>query len=82
MSIFAIYDKIGKTYTNLTVDTSEATARRNFEFAVSQSTQLQFYCKGYELRKIAEIDLKTGVITPLKTSVFVCSGEEVLPHES
>lgn len=82
MNIYAIYDKVGQTYTNVTVDNSDATARRNFEFAVSQSVQLQFYCKGYELRRIAEIDLKTGIIVPLKTSVFVCSGEEVLPHEN
>lgn len=81
MKIYAIYDRIAETYTNITVDSSDATARRNFEFAVSQSVQLQFYCKNYELRCIGEIDLKTGIIVPQIAASLVCTGNEVLPHE-
>ena len=79
--VYALFDKAANTYTNITVDVSDDTAKRNFAFAVSQSAQLQFFTKWYELRRIADINLQTGFINPLPVSVLVCTGEEVMSHE-
>ena len=79
--VYALFDKAANTYTNITVDVNDDTAKRNFAFAVSQSVQLQFFTKYYELRRIADINLKTGIIVTLPVSELVCTGEEVMPHE-
>ena len=74
--IFATYDKAAGRYGQVVLDLSDNVAKRNFLFAVSESTQLQYISKDLELHKLAEIDLSTGDIFPVIPHQLVCRGEE------
>ena len=74
--IYGLFDRVRESYTNITLDNNDATAKRAFLSAVSQSNELMFIAKDLELRKIGEFDIHTGMIIPMAQSSLVCYGLE------
>lgn len=74
--LFATFDKAAGRYGQVVLDLSENVAKRNFLYAVSESTQLQYISKDLELHLIGEIDLSSGDIIPVIPHQLVCRGEE------
>ncbi len=65
LGIYSIYDK--KTgYLTPTVDQNDAAAKRNFEHAMMQESNLLFsHPEDYALHKLGSFNTETGEIIPL-----------------
>lgn len=74
--IYALFDRVRESYSNITIDNNDATAKRSFLGAVANSNELMYIAKDLELRKIGELDIHSGLIVPMATSVLVCYGSE------
>ena len=74
--LFATFDKAAGKYGQVVLDLSENVAKRNFLYAVSESSQLQYISKDLELHLIGEMDMETGDITSVIPHRLVCRGEE------
>lgn len=74
--VYALFDSVRDMYSNLTVDVNDFSARRSFLQGVSDSPQLQYISKDLILYKIAEINLKNGMLMPLEDRGFIARGDE------
>lgn len=74
--VYALFDRVREGYSNITIDTNDATAKRSFLSAVARSEELMYIAKDLELRKVAEFDTHSGAIIPLAQSQFICYGME------
>lgn len=74
--IYGLFDKVRESFTNITLDSNDATAKRAFLQAVSHSADLMYIAKDLELRKIGEFDIHTGLIVPLTVPQLVSYGME------
>lgn len=61
----------------LMCETSEAVAKRNFSFAISNNDVMGFTPKDFDLYKVGFYDTTTGVIKPSAVPELVCRGTDV-----
>ena len=80
--IYSLRDRIADVFRSVTLDTNDATARRNFAYAVQNSPELQFQSKDLELCRVGSFDAHTGVISALVPIQVICRGDEVLNHDA
>ena len=76
--IFAIRDKVAEEFRSINLDVNEATAKRNFSYAVNNTPELQFAAKDYELYLIGDFQSDKGVVTAMTPTVLIARGDEVL----
>lgn len=71
--LYSIRDsKVG--FMTVTVDSNDASARRNFEHACSQTNSLFFtHPQDYDLFKVGLYDSDSGVIDPINPPEFLCA---------
>lgn len=74
--VYALFDRVRESYSNITIDNNDNTAKRSFLAAVANSRELMYIAKDLELRKVAEFDIHSGMIVPLAVSEFICYGSE------
>lgn len=72
-SIYAIHDALNG-FGSPFVDTNDATAKRNFSFAVNNNNDMSFSPSDYDLYKVGEFDHETGVLIPLSTPLLIVKG--------
>ncbi|UPW41125.1 nonstructural protein [Sigmofec virus UA08Rod_5448] len=64
-------------FTSVTVDQNDASAVRNFFFAVQHSdTVMTAFAREFSLYRLADFDSDSGVITPLSPIVFLANGDD------
>lgn len=80
--LYSLRDRLADSFRSVVLDVSDATAQRNFAFAVTNTPEMAFQSKDLELCCIGEFDSKTGVIVPCVPIRVVCRGDEVLNHDS
>lgn len=80
-NLYSTFDSVAESFGAVTLDNSDATAKRNFAAAVSNSAQLQFIAKDLILYRVGEFDASNGVIVPCVPLVQICKGFEVMPHD-
>lgn len=76
--IYSLRDRVADVFRSVNLDTNDATARRNFSYAVQNSPELQFQAKDLELCRVGSFDSHSGVITALVPIEVLCRGDEVL----
>lgn len=79
--VVGLRDKVAMSFQSLTLDVNEATAKRNFAFAVNNSQELLFKSQDIELYKLADFDCDNGKFEITLPMERICSGDEVLQHD-
>lgn len=72
LAIFAIYDRIAGTYSELKLEQNVGTAHRWFADVLSQT---KFPKSDFELYRLGTYCVDTGVITPNLTPEFIEKGD-------
>lgn len=80
--LYSLRDRLADAFRSVTVDSNDMTAKRNFSYAVNNSSELLFQSKDLELCKIAEFDVHTGAVIPCVPIQVVCRGDEVIQNDS
>lgn len=80
--VFALRDRVADSFRSLMLDSNDATAKRNFAYAVSNSPELQFQSKDLELCRVGNFDSHSGVITAIVPIQVLCRGDEVINNAS
>lgn len=81
VNLYSLYDAVGETFGNVTMERNDGLARRNFASAMAESTQLQFISKDMILYRVGQFDLENGSVIPCVPMVLVCKGIEVMPRD-
>ena len=78
VKLFSIRDKLAGFGQPMT-DVSEATAKRNFAYAINNNDQLNFSPSDYDLYSVGEFDTDKGVFVPPESGLpeFVINGSSV-----
>lgn len=64
------------------IDTNEPSAVRGFSYAVNGKFDLMtFKPSDFDLYRIGQFDVETGVIVPELVPVMICSGESVVNND-
>ena len=74
--VFAIRDVLNG-YGAPMLDHSDATASRNFKYAISSNPSIGFKPSDYELYCIGEYDSDTGSMIPLPSPILIMRGVKV-----
>lgn len=74
INVYGLFDKVRGKFLNITLDENDFLARRNFFEGVSQSGHLQYIAKDVELYRLGELDLVTGLMTPLGINEMIARG--------
>lgn len=78
LKMFCIHDLVAKTYSGISLETSEATAVRSFRAMINaRDGAMQFNASDYDLISLGVYDTETGVISPEVQSKVV-NGIDVL----
>ena len=80
-AVIALRDKVSKNFESINLDVSEATAKRNFSFAVNNSKELLFKAKDLELYHIGDFETEKGLFSAVVPMIRICSGDEVIINE-
>lgn len=80
--IIGLRDKVSGRFEGINLEVNEFTAKRNFSFSVNRSDELLFKAKDLELYVLGDFDLETGSFMPTLPMIRLCSGDEVIVHES
>lgn len=78
MFIYALRDRVGDSFRQVTVNESDAVVRRDFAFGINNNPNLLFMSKDLELCNIGTIDIKTGFIEPTTPIQVVCRGDALI----
>lgn len=76
MNVYGLFDKVRGKFLNVTLEENDFIAKRNFLESVSQSGHLQYIAKDIELYRLGELDLISGLMTPLGVNELVTRGTE------
>lgn len=76
--VYSLRDKIADSFQSCSLDTNDFVAKRNFSYAVNNSSELLFKSKDLELYRVGSFDTTKGVITPQNPIELVCRGDEVM----
>jgi hypothetical protein len=69
--ITSVFDKARQQFINISLETNEATARRNYADArANPETMIYAHPDDYMLVTLGEMDIDTGVITQPEDKVF------------
>lgn len=74
--LFCVRDvKVG--FNNPMTDVSDATAERNFAYAINNNDVMGFASKDYDLYRVGVFDTENGTIEPEVVPVLIVSGDNV-----
>lgn len=76
--VYALRDCVSENFSSPTFEEKNEVAMRNLTFAINNNPQMLFMSKDLELFKIGDIELKTGVITPLVPMELVCRANSLI----
>lgn len=76
MNVYGLFDKVRGKFLNITLDENDFIAKRNFLEQVSQSGHLMYIAKDIELYRLGELDLISGLMTPLGVNEMICRGTD------
>lgn len=74
--LYAIHDALNG-FGSPFVDINDATAQRNFAYAVNNNNDMSFSPSDYDLYKVGEFDHEKGVLLPCSIPVLVVKGVSV-----
>lgn len=78
LKMFTIHDTVAKSYSGISLDTSEATAIRNFKAMVNgRDGAMQFSASDYDLIYLGTYDTESGNMFP-EAQTKVVNGADVL----
>lgn len=78
LKMFTIHDTVAKSYSGISLDTSEATAIRNFKAMINgRDGAMQFSAADYDLIYLGTYDTETGNMVP-EAQTKVVNGSAVL----
>ena len=79
--IYSMRDRVADSFRSVNLDINDATARRNFAYAVKNAPELQFQSKDLELCRVGSFDSHTGVVIQMSPIQVICRGDEVLVND-
>ena len=80
--VYALRDRVSENFSSPTFEEKNDVAMRNLAFSVNNTSQMLFFSKDLELWKIGDIELKTGVITPLVPMQLVCRADSLIGKDA
>lgn len=76
--VYCLRDRTAEVFSSPTFEEKNEIAMRNLAFAVNNNSQMLFIAKDLELWKIADVELKSGVVTPLVPMELVCRADSLI----
>lgn len=76
MNVYGLFDKVRGKFLNVALEENDFIAKRNFLEQVSQSGHLMYIAKDLEFYRLGELDLVTGLMTPLGINEMICRGTD------
>lgn len=73
LGVYSMFDKVSGVFQTPVFEVSEATAARNFRFAVKRNEFIGFAAADFDLYKIGEFDSESGELTSVNP-ITVLSG--------
>lgn len=80
LGVYSLRDRTADIFRSVMIDNNDATARRNFAYAIQNSPELQFQSKDLELCRVGNFDTHTGVISAVVPIKVICRGDEVISN--
>lgn len=80
-SIFAIRDRVSEIFSSPVFEEKTDVVRRNLAISLNESSRSIAMAQDLELFRVAEIDLKTGIINPLQPVEFICRCSDLVGKE-
>lgn len=76
INVYGLFDKVRGKFLNITLDENDFIAKRNFFEGVSNSAHLMYIAKDVELYRLGDLDLVSGLMTPLGVNEFIARGAD------
>lgn len=76
--VYCLRDKTAEVFSSPTFEEKNEIAMRNLAYAVNNNAHMLFIAKDLELWKIADVELKSGVVTPLVPMELVCRADSLI----
>lgn len=79
--VYALRDRVSENFSSPTFEEKDDVAMRNLNYAINNNPNMLFMSKDLELWHIGDVELKSGVITPLAPMVLVCRADSLVSKE-